>query len=238
MMAASREQVVTSRIEQLCVEKGLRMTGQRRVIAKDRATGSYALSAYFLAKSTMDLSVEIWYPLISSIVVYWASGLRRDFGSFMLYLLSLMMTYLAGQSMGLAISAAVMDVQKGQVVATCTMLGSMLVGGYYVSKKNIPSWLTWIQYISSVQYGLTAIAIKEFDGSTYACVPGEPTIFSNGGEVCPVTGDQIFEAYGIDSSLGFGFYFGMSVVFFVLFRVVAYVLLRTMHTEHKAKIKA
>lgn len=33
-MVASREQVVTSRIEQLCVEKGLRMTGQRRVIAK------------------------------------------------------------------------------------------------------------------------------------------------------------------------------------------------------------
>ncbi|KAA8490737.1 ABC transporter G family member 22 [Porphyridium purpureum] len=210
---------------------------ERSVIAKDRASGSYAMSAYFLAKSTMELPVEIWYPLISSTIVYWVSGLRRTFGAFVLYVISLMSTYLAAQSMGLMVSAAVMNVQHAQVISTCLMLGSMLVGGYYVARSNIPNWLSWIQWLSYVQFGLSSLAIVEFDGNTYACVPSDPTEFSRGGTSCPVTGADIFDAYGIDASLGFGFYFGMSVMFFVVGRFIAYLFLRFAHATHKAKIR-
>jgi hypothetical protein len=46
----------------------------------------------------------------------------------------------------------VMAPLRVQTVASIIMLGFMLVGGYYV--RGIPSWISWIRYLSFVYWGL------------------------------------------------------------------------------------
>eukprot|EP00183_Erythrolobus_madagascarensis_P001359 CAMPEP_0185850942 /NCGR_PEP_ID=MMETSP1354-20130828/4874_1 /TAXON_ID=708628 /ORGANISM="Erythrolobus madagascarensis, Strain CCMP3276" /LENGTH=740 /DNA_ID=CAMNT_0028551673 /DNA_START=159 /DNA_END=2381 /DNA_ORIENTATION=+ len=209
---------------------------ERSVIAKDRASGSYAMSAYFLAKTSVELPIELVYPLMYSTAVYWMAGLNPAFWRFVVFVIVLLTTVLAAQSMGLFVSALVMDIKRGQVILTCFMLGSMLVGGYYVNNSNIPDWLGWLKYVSFVQYSFTALFINEFDDSVFACVPGSSTEYSNGGQNCPVTAQNVYDARDLDTSLGFGFSFGILVVFVVVCRFFGYLALRFAHTSHKAKL--
>lgn len=42
------------------------------------------------------------------------------------------------------------------------LLTTMLTGGFYI--KKIPSWLTWIKYISFIYYGYNLLMKIEFQG--------------------------------------------------------------------------
>lgn len=53
-----------------------------------------------------------------------------------------------------------MDSQQALVVAVVFMLSSLLVGGFYV--KNLPSWLSWVQYLSWLAYSFDALLILVF----------------------------------------------------------------------------
>jgi len=46
------------------------------VISKERATGTYHLSAYYLAKTLSELPLLLLLPSIFIIPVYWAAGLN------------------------------------------------------------------------------------------------------------------------------------------------------------------
>ena len=73
------------------------------------------------------------------------------------------------QSLGLLISAVVMDFQKSVVISVVLLLSFMLAGGFYV--KRFPYWLHWYQYVSYINYVLDSMRILEFTPNSYfACV--------------------------------------------------------------------
>eukprot|EP00171_Calliarthron_tuberculosum_P011897 IDg11897t1 len=58
---------------------------ERAVLNKDRASGSYRLSAYYIAKTTVEIPAEMLYPLVFCVVVYYAINLNPSFLSFFLF---------------------------------------------------------------------------------------------------------------------------------------------------------
>ena len=42
----------------------------------------------------------------------------------------------------------------------------LLFGGFYVNKDTIPDALSWIEYISHIQWAFTALCINEFEGQS------------------------------------------------------------------------
>ncbi|XP_021776034.1 ABC transporter G family member 22-like [Chenopodium quinoa] len=119
---------------------------ERAMLQKERAADMYRLSAYFLARTTSDLPLDLVLPVLFLIVVYFMAGLRLDAGTFFLTVLTVFLCIVAAQGLGLAIGASLMDIKKATTLGSVTVMAFMLAGGYFV--KKVPIFISWIRYLS------------------------------------------------------------------------------------------
>ncbi|XP_052188183.1 ABC transporter G family member 25 isoform X2 [Diospyros lotus] len=122
----------------------------RAILRKERASGMYTLSPYFMARAAGDVPMELVLPTVFISIAYWMTSLKPEIGSFLLTLLVLVCYVLASQSLGLAIGALIMDAKQASTVVTVTMLAFVLTGGFYVHK--IPCGMAWTKYLSTTFY--------------------------------------------------------------------------------------
>lgn len=142
------------------------------MLAKERASGMYRLSSYFMALTTGDLPMELVLPTIFFIITYWMAGLRAEAGAFFAGLFAILYNVLCSQGLGLAIGAAVMDQKSAAVLGSVIMLSFTLASGYYV--QHVPGFIKWIKYISISQYTLKLLLRSQYSpGETYPCGPGK-----------------------------------------------------------------
>lgn len=134
---------------------------ERKILAKERASGMYRLSAYFMSRIIADLPMELALPTIFLTIAYWMSGLKPTAGHFFLTLLALLLSVLVSQGLGFALGALVMDQRSATTLGAVIMLAFLLAGGFYVS--NVPGFIAWIKYISISHY-----TYKLFLGSQYS----------------------------------------------------------------------
>ncbi|PIN08822.1 Transporter, ABC superfamily (Breast cancer resistance protein) [Handroanthus impetiginosus] len=119
---------------------------ERAMLSKERAADMYRLSAYFVARTTSDLPLDLILPVLFLLVVYFMAGLRMDTGSFFLTILTVFLCIIAAQGLGLAIGATLMDLKRATTLASVTVMTFMLAGGYFV--KNVPVFISWLRYLS------------------------------------------------------------------------------------------
>lgn len=127
------------------------MPAEGPVLHKERSSGAYRLSAFFVAKTTVETPVELLYPALFSLVAYWMAGLRSSAGAFALHLFILALVVLTAQSIGLFVSASVRNVKLAQVLGSLTVLLALLAGGYYVNNNTLPGWIAWVKTFSFIK---------------------------------------------------------------------------------------
>ncbi|KAH7662375.1 Molybdate-transporting ATPase protein [Dioscorea alata] len=141
---------------------------ERLVLTKERASGMYRLSSYFMSRMAGDLPMELVLPTAFMIIVYWMAGLKPHASSFFLTLIVLLLGVLVSQGLGLALGALVMDLKAATTLASVIMLTFMLAGGYYV--QRVPVFISWIKYISLTFYVFKLQLGSQFSSSdTYHC---------------------------------------------------------------------
>ncbi|KAJ6316547.1 hypothetical protein OIU78_019764 [Salix suchowensis] len=119
---------------------------ERAMLSKERAADMYRLSAYFLARTTSDLPLDLILPVLFLLVVYFMAGLRLSVARFFLTMLTVFLSIVAAQGLGLAIGATLMDLKRATTLASVTVMTFMLAGGYFV--KKVPVFVSWIRYMS------------------------------------------------------------------------------------------
>ncbi|KAE9621718.1 putative xenobiotic-transporting ATPase [Lupinus albus] len=119
---------------------------ERAMLTKERATDMYRLSAYFVARITSDLPLDLVLPILFLLVVYFMAGLRLSTGPFFLTILTVFLCIVAAQGLGLAIGATLMDLKRATTLASVTVMTFMLSGGFFV--KKVPIFISWIRYLS------------------------------------------------------------------------------------------
>lgn len=67
------------------------------MLSKERAADMYRLSAYFLARTTSDLPLNLVLPVLFLVIVYFMAGLRMGAGPFFLSMLTLFLSIVAAQ---------------------------------------------------------------------------------------------------------------------------------------------
>ncbi|RZS17325.1 hypothetical protein BHM03_00049453 [Ensete ventricosum] len=136
---------------------------ERAIFIKERTSGMYSLSSYFMARMAGDLPMELILPTVFTLILYWMAGLRAEPAAFLLTLAVLLGYVLVAQGLGLAFGAAIMDAKQASTIATVTMLAFLLTGGFYV--QNIPGCLAWMKYVSFTFYGYRLLISIQYRGN-------------------------------------------------------------------------
>ncbi|GAB2263908.1 hypothetical protein Droror1_Dr00026042 [Drosera rotundifolia] len=119
---------------------------ERSMLKKERAADMYRLSAYFFARMTSDLPLDLLLPVIFISIVYFMTGLKLNPEAFFLTVFTIFLEIVAAQGFGLAIGASLMDVKKATTAASVTVMAFMLSGGYFVNR--VPIFISWLRYLS------------------------------------------------------------------------------------------
>lgn len=201
---------------------------ERAIITQERASSSYNLSAYFMAKTTADAPVRICLPLLYMTVSYWMMAIRNDFVTFIASIGCTLLSVLAGEAFGLLVGASILDLQHAITTMTVSMLFLMLLGGFFV--ENIPPFIEWAKFLSPFKYA--------FDSSLQLVVDRDIPCDGSGvlDELCNEDGyapvDKVLDFIGVQGSLGFNV--GMLVVLIICCRFLAYLGLRMTKTTDRA----
>ncbi|KAJ8531242.1 hypothetical protein K7X08_026676 [Anisodus acutangulus] len=173
---------------------------ERAMLVKERSVNMYKLSAYFIARITTDLLLDLVLPVKFLVIVYFMVGLKLTFTAFSLTLLTILLSIIAAQGLGLAIGAGFMDVKKATTFASVILMTFMLSGGFFV--QEVPAFMSWVRYIS-INYHTYRLLLKIQYNSLTSSKHGK----------------------GIESS---GVEVGAVLVMVVGYRMLAYFLLRKM----------
>ena len=142
------------------------------LLRKELSSGSYRLSSWFIAETSIGLLPDlVWIPIEVS-GVYWLSGVNDDFGVFVLVLLLLVLCVLIFQSLGMLIS--VISPKHAPTVALLFLTFMFTFNSLFVPVDQTP--LPWACYINPLYY-ITIVAMSlTFDASrTYAAPNGSLT---------------------------------------------------------------
>ncbi|CAG0891521.1 unnamed protein product [Cyprideis torosa] len=194
---------------------------EQEVIHKERASGAYRLSSYYLAKTLGELPLTVCLPLVYHVISYPMMGLHSP-STFFILLGVLILSTIVAQSIGLFISASCMDLQVAIAIAALYTLATQLFAGYLVT--SIPTWLEWGRYCSIVHYAYESMQIIEFaSGPPVLCSQTHSRfpVCEEGGLTIPAE-DIINEKH---SSLPLGINILILTGFLITFRLLAYAVL-------------
>ncbi|KAG0454350.1 hypothetical protein HPP92_025654 [Vanilla planifolia] len=160
---------------------------ERPMLRKERASGMYRLSSYFMARTAGDLPMELALPTAFTFIFYWMGGLDPRPAPFLLSLLIVLYSVLVAQSLGLLFGALLMDIKQATTLASVTTLTFLMAGGYYV--QHIPGFILWLKYLSYSFYCYKLLLGIQFQPhDTYECGPGKR---------CPVVDFPAIRAVGL-----------------------------------------
>ncbi|XP_027342929.1 ABC transporter G family member 9-like [Abrus precatorius] len=185
------------------------------MLEKERSSGMYRLSSYFMSRMVADLPMELVLPTIFLCITYWMAGLKAKVVNFLYTLLSLLLNVLVSQGLGLAIGAGVMDQKSATTLASVIMLCFLLAGGFYV--QHVPKFIAWVKYISISYYTYQLFIGSQYNyGETYPCSNGQ----------CQISGFPSIKEMGFQFHLhGQIMAASALVIMLVGYRLIAYLAL-------------
>jgi ABC-type multidrug transport system ATPase subunit len=194
---------------------------ERDIIFKERASGSYYLSAYFLSKTLSEFPTRLSLPAIFWTIVYWMSGINNSFTVYLATMGCTLMAVLAGESYGLLCGAVVMDFEKAMTIMVVISLTTMAAGGFYV--QNIPVWLEWVKYTSPFKFGYEASQIMIFNENVPCDGSGKLAAYCTEG-VAYATKDQILDFINSEGTVSLNL--GILIVLIIVPRYLSFLALK------------
>ncbi len=159
---------------------------EKEIVNKERESKSYHTSAFYLSKllSTLPFDLIVVYIYIST--VYFIIGLNPNIGAFLIFILIISLLIFSSVGLGMFISSIASDSEMAISIASPFMIVLLLFGGFYANISNIPVWISWIQYISFINWGFQALSINEYKGKTLECLDTND---------CLTTGEEVLERF-------------------------------------------
>jgi ABC-type multidrug transport system ATPase subunit len=200
----------------------LAFPAERAVILKERAGGSYRLSAYFMGKTTSEMPSRLVLPFIYMLISFWMASISSRFSTFITTTLISLLSVMAGEAIGLFVGATMYDLEKGMTAMTVISLALALLGGFFV--ENVPSFLVWAKYLSPFKYSFDASLQLVFDEPVPCDGSGALEYLCGGSSTSFVDPADVIDFLGVQGSVGFNV--GILLAIGLVPRYLAYLALR------------
>ena len=96
-------------------------------------------------------------PILYINIFYWMVDLSATAEQFFLFYLISLLTALSGNSLGLLIGSMITDVKTAPVAIPIVLIPFIVLSGFFKNTGSIPKWVGWIQYLSPIKYGFSAM---------------------------------------------------------------------------------
>jgi ABC-type multidrug transport system ATPase subunit/ABC-type multidrug transport system permease subunit len=204
-------------------ESFMAFPSERIVILKERASASYRLSAYFLAKTTSEAPTRMILPLVYCGISFWMTGVNNKISVFLGTTGCTLLSVLAGEAIGLLVGAAIYNLERAMTVITIVSLTLMLLGGFFT--QSIPSFISWARFLSPFKYAFDASQLMIFDDNIPCDGSGVLYEACRGSEKGYASPAQVLKFLGVEGSMSF--HIGMLWVIIIVPRYLAYLALRS-----------
>lgn len=134
--------------------------GEREVMKKERSSGAYRLSAFYVAKMIGELPLIMTLPSLYFFICYPMFAVNLNIYNFLFQWLFMVLCALVAQSIGLFIGLTTMSLEVSVTVSAIYSTAVNLFGGYYSS--TLPDWLAWMRYTSVLHYAYQNMQIIEY----------------------------------------------------------------------------
>lgn len=138
----------------------------RAVVVRERASGSYRLSAYYISKFLIEIPWYFPHSILFTIIFYFMTRLIYQPGPFFATYFIIILCIFVSSSFGLMISAATLpNTRLAMTTLTVLVLIFMATGGFFV--QNYPVWIEWMQYLSYIKYAYNALVAVQSQAVFY-----------------------------------------------------------------------
>jgi len=138
---------------------------ERPIFLRERATGMYRSSSYFMSKVLCDfIPMRMLPPLFLGIIPYYLIGLRPGAVHVGILLGTLVLSNMVAASLCMMVSSFTPTLAFGNLLTIVAFLFFMLFGGFLINKLSMPYWISWLQWSSYLAYAFEILMVNELDG--------------------------------------------------------------------------
>src|SRR3990167_6615931 len=195
---------------------------ERSVFFRERDSGTYRISAYWLGKQISLIPWQLLFPSVFVVIVYFMVGLQTTVEKFFIFYATILAAGITTGSLGLILGAC-FPPSIAAALAPLTNILQIIFAGFFVNLENIPDFIAWLQYISFAKYSFDSLIQNEYTGLKLVCLDDQ---YING-NICPYTrGEQVIESFDL-TELDYWQDIAILFAFALALRVILYFILRT-----------
>jgi len=198
---------------------------ERAVMLRERAAGSYYVSAYYMSKTIVDFATNFISPTIFSIIVYFCIGYQNTAKKFFTFWILMLLDTWAATAVATAVSCICVSLELSTVVLSVYFEICRLYGGFFTSPAQLLigdsyGW-KFLDVISYIKYCFVGIALNELEGLELTCSKEEISL----GQCKIHSGDVIIKDKGYDEYT-IEYCAGSLVAYIIGVRLIGYLAIR------------
>ncbi|KAH7303759.1 ATP-binding cassette sub-family G member 5 [Stachybotrys elegans] len=198
---------------------------------QERANGLVGPASFILANFVIGLPFLFGIAVIFSVVQYWLSNFRADGAAFMTWIMWLFLDLVAAESLVVLVSS-IFPVFVISLAITAFVNGLwMSVNGFLVPMTILnPFWKYVFHYIDYQAYVFQGMMVSEVQDRVYSCAQAEngqyhcmyPSDLNSEGKI---RGTDVLRSLDISTGRE-GQWVGITIAIIVVYRILAYLVLR------------
>lgn len=169
---------------------------ERAVFVREQKAAAYSPFIYLLAKSLSELPLQIISVLLTSVIIYFLTGLVISGQAFFTFFAILLASQQAGVGIGLALSAMIENYMVVTGVTPMILVPMVVTGGLLGSTDRLRPYWYWLEKVSIVRYPYILLMKNELERiATMTC-----DVAKFGAAFCsrqPKTGEQALVTMGL-----------------------------------------
>ena len=194
----------------------------RPIFNRERQLGIYRASSFYLAHTFAE--IPYWFLLLTifTLVSYFLAGLIAEPAPFFKMLTVFFICCLSGSALGAMLAALLNH------AALCLLLVAIITQADWVILENYTTYVNVVAYLSMSGHAINAAIYYFISAGDYVC--DDSNFISQCATQSTVTGTVVFNSFS-SSSLSYAAEIGILLIYFVLYKSVAFFAIKYLHTD-------